>query len=488
MSSIAVIILSHPRPYIYANLTEVIMHSLPPGLPIVQGHPLIQLIKWTFQPLEFLEECERRYGSAFAALLGNNRPSLFFSHPEAIADIFSPGNSSLLDSGRAQPMLEIVLGKNSTILLDGQEHRRHRKLIMPPLHGERMRSYGDIICQITEQITQSWVPGQAIILHPCISDITFQVILKTIFGLRGTACDEELSQYVRKFIDSFNSPLLYFLAAVFPILQKDLGPRSPGGQYVQQIQALDKLMFNVIRERRADLDPSRIDMLTMLMLAKDENGESLSDVELRDELLSLLFAGFDTTSTVTCWALYFIHHHPAVKERLLTELDSLGEKPAPNEIAKLPYLNAVCSESLRLRSSVPCSTARIASEPMKIGGYEFSPELQFVPAQHLTHHRPDIYPDPYRFNPDRFLSRQYSSSEYYPYGGGARLCAGAAFASYEMKLIIATLLRKYQMELVDKAPIKTVRRGVNIVPKGGVKITLKSLRTNPQTSPALTPS
>jgi cytochrome P450 family 110 len=212
-------------------------------------------------------------------------------------------------------------------------------------------------------------------------------------------------------------------------------------------------------------------------------------VELRDELLSLLFAGFDTTSTVTCWAFYFIHTHPAVKKRLLAELESLGENPTPGELVKLPYLSAVCSESLRLRSSVPCSTGRISREPIRVGGRQFPAESQFVPAQHLTHHRADRYPDPYQFNPDRFLNHQYSTSEYYPYGGGTRLCAGAAFATYEMKLIIATVLRKYDLQLLDKPPIKTVRRGVNIVPKGGVKMRINHLRSEAQKSLAIsTPS
>jgi cytochrome P450 family 110 len=459
------------------------MSAMNPGnldIPFVKGHPLVQLFKWIFFPLEFLEECEQRYGHCFAARLGKGNLSLFFSHPEAIAELFSPSNAPILDSGRAQPMLKIVLGKNSTILLDGAEHRRHRKLLTPPLHGERMRAYGDIIVQITEQLTERWATDRSVVLHSALSDITFQVILKTIFGFKGTPHDQKLSQYVRTFLDSFNSPLLYFLVAVLPIMQKDLGPRSPGGQYLQQIKTLDKLMYSVIQERRANLNPDHIDVLTMLMLAKDENGESLTDVELRDELLSLLFAGFDTTSTVTCWAFYFIHTHPSVKQRLLAELDSLGENPTPGEIVKLPYLSAVCSESLRLRSSVPCSTGRISKEPIQIGGRQFPAESQFVPAQHLTHHRADLYPDPYRFNPDRFLNQQYSTSEYYPYGGGTRLCAGAAFASYEMKLIIATVLKKYDLQLMDKPPIKTVRRGVNIVPKGGVKMRINGLRSDAQ--------
>ncbi len=453
--------------------------------PIVEDNPQLQLFKWTFWPIEFLEDCAQRYGDCFVIQFGNVKPSVYFSHPDAIAELFSPNNASILDSGRAQPMLKMVLGKNSTILLDGQEHRRHRQLIMPPLHGERMRTYGEIICQITDQVAQAWSPGQTVMLHQSLGDITFQVILKTMFGFRGTTNDQDLSQYVRKFLESFNSPVLYFLAATLPILQQDLGSWSPGGRYRQQIQELDRLMYAVIREHRANLNPEHIDILTMLMLARDENGVSMSDEELRDEMLSLLFAGRDTSSTVTSWAFYYIHTNPEVKAKLLAELDGLGDNPDPSEIVKLPYLSAVCSESLRLRSSVPSSTPRINTEPIRIQGYDFPAETQFVPAQHLTHHRPDLYPDPYRFNPDRFLNRRYSPSEYYPYGGGTRFCAGAAFAGYQMKLIIATLLRNYQLEFDDHYPIKTIRRGVNIAPKGGVKLLLKGIRSQSKKAPAI---
>jgi cytochrome P450 family 110 len=402
--------------------------------------------------------------------LGYGDPSVFFGHPEAIAALFSSTNNGIFDSGRAQPFLKLVLGENSTILLDGSEHRRHRQLLLPPMHGDRMRSYGDIICQITQEHTRAWKRGQKVTLEETLGNITFQVIISTIFGFKGTPCEEELTKCIRIFTRSFDSPLLYFLVACLPILQKDLGKWSPGGRYLQQIRQLDRLMFESIAEHRQRLNPNDIDVLTMLMLARDENGEAMSDQELRDEMLSLLFAGQGTASVVTVWAFYFVHANPAVKERLLEELDSLGADAPAHEIAKLPYLNAVCTESMRLRSSVPSSTPRIAKETVWIQGYEFPPESFLVPAQHLTHQRPDLYPEPQRFNPDRFLEQRYSNSEYYPFGGGSRYCVGAAFALYEMKLILATVLKQYELELVDKKPIKTVRQGVNLAPQGGVKI------------------
>jgi cytochrome P450 family 110 len=458
------------------SVSRPTVSNFPAAPPLVSDHPLVQLWKWSFKPIEFLEECQRRYGDCFQVRLGFVKPSVFFGHPDAIAQLFSSANNGLFDSGRAQPFLKMVLGENSTILLDGKEHRRHRQLLLPPMHGERMRTYGDIIWQITQEHTQFWRPGQVMSIEKVLGDITFQVILNTIFGFKGTQCEKELTKRIRGFLDSFNSPLLYFLVACLPILQKDLGKWSPGGQYLEQIRELDRLMFQAIAEHREHLNPDDIDVLTMLMLARDENGEAMSDIELRDEMLSLLFAGQGTSSVVTSWAFYYVHANPEVKSRLLEELDSLGPNPSPSEISKLPYLNAVCSESMRMRSSVPSSTPRIANEPVEIYGYEFPAESLLVPAQHLTHHRPDLYPDPYRFNPDRFLERRYSNSEFYPYGGGTRYCVGAAFALYQMKLILANILSQYQLELTGRIPVKTVRQGVNIAAEGGVKMLMAEYR------------
>jgi cytochrome P450 family 110 len=446
------------------------------SIPVVQAHPQIQLWQWTFTPLEFLNDCQQRYGDCFQVRFGNLQPAVFFSHPDAIADLFSSSQASRLDAGRTQLFLRLILGENSTILLDGQEHRRHRQLLLPPMHGDRMRTYGDIICQTTQQATQDWSLGQKITLEQVLNDITFQVILKAMFGFQGTQCEVELTQQIRRFLGSLHSPLLYYLAVTFPPVLQDWGSWSPAGRYWRQIQELDRLLFQAIREHRDRLNANDIDVLTMLMLARDEAGEAMTDGELRDEMLSLLFAGQGTTSVVTAWAFYFLHAHPPILERLLAEIDSLGAEPSPHELTRLPYLNAVCQESMRLRSSVPASTARIANDTVWIRGQEFPPESLLVPAQHLTHHRADLYPQPRRFNPDRFLDRRYSNSEFYPFGGGTRYCVGAAFALYEMKLILATVLRRYRLELENTQPIQTVRQGVNIAPKGGVKMIMTDFR------------
>jgi cytochrome P450 family 110 len=444
--------------------------------PVVQDKPLTQLLRWTFSPLDYLEDCQRRYGDTFVSQIGRISPPVtFMSHPDAIAEIYSPGNLSNMDAGRGQLLLKMVLGKYSSMLLDGKEHRRHRQLVMPSLHGERMRVYGDTICQIAEQVIADWQVGQSVTMHSALSQMTLQSILKSLFGFRGAKRDQLLSQKLRVYLDVLNSPFV-FLTAFFPIFRTNLGPGSPYGRFLKMTQELDDLMYEEIRDRRANLDPNDTDALTMLLLARDEEGEAMSDQELRDEMFTLLFAGYDSSASVFAWAFYYIHANPEVKEKLLVELDSLGENPDPTAIVRLPYLGAVCSESMRLRSAVPSSTPRIANVDLQIQGYDFPAESIIIPALHLTHHRSDLYPQPHRFNPDRFLERRFSPSEFNPYGGGSRYCIGAAFASFQMKLILATVLRRYELTLVGDRPVKTARRGVNITPRGGVKMQVSGVR------------
>lgn len=439
-----------------------------PQPPVVTDHPQVQLLKWTFRPVEFLEACAQRYGDCFTIQVGASSPSLtVFSHPDAVAEIFAANAS--LDSGKAQVILQLVLGGFSLLLLDGKPHKRHRQLIVPALHGDRIRAYGEIICQITEQEIAKWQSGDRVVMLPTLSEITFRVILKTVFAFQGSNRDQLLSKRIRSFLDRFTSPLLY-LIPFLPLLQKDWGTWSPQRQFVRQMSELRELLLAEIRYRHAHLDPDAIDVLTMLLMAKDEAGESLTDEELLDEVLTLLFAGHDSSAVVFSWVFYFIQAHPEVEAQLRAELESLGSDPDPAEIVKLPYLDAVCNESLRLRSAVPASSPRITTQPLTIQNYELPPDTMLVPAQHLTHHHPERFPQPRQFNPDRFLNHRYSASEFYPFGGGSRRCIGAVFASYEMRLIVATVLRRYRLGLTMPQMPRTIRRGVNIAPKGGVKM------------------
>lgn len=447
--------------------------------PTVTTPSFWNLLQWIVQPLDFLERCADRYGDSFSLKLGSFPPFTFFSAPQAIEQIFTaPANQ--FDSGRANGILRRMLGDNSLLLLDGERHKRHRQLLMPPFHGERMRAYSQVICQTTAAVTQDWPTAGAFLARPAMQEISLQVILKTVFGLTAGQRYQELSQRLKAMLE-YTSSRFSFATNFFTILQQDFGAWSPGGQYIRLIKSIDQLLYAEIAERRQQFDPERSDILTLLLSARDEAGESMSDLELRDELITLLVAGHETTATALSWALYWIHALPAIKAKLLAELDSLGaagDFADFNSIVKLPYLNAVCLETLRIYPVGFIAQLRIAQAPTEVAGHLFQPDSMVVPAIYLTHHRPDLYPEPKQFRPERFLEKQYSPYEFLPFGGSNRRCIGAAFALFEMKLVLATILRRYDLALVEPRPIQPVRRGVTIAPNSGIRLKLLGERSD----------
>jgi cytochrome P450 family 110 len=437
--------------------------------PLVKTPRMLQLWQWTVQPTEYLENCEQKYGDCFTARLGKT-DVVFFSHPQAIADIFNQSPS--FDSGRVQKTLQYSMGTASTLVMDGERHRKRRQLMMPPFHGERMRNYGEIIRQITLKVGQTWQPGQTMTLLPQMNDLTLQVILEAVFGLSEGDRYEQLKTLLQEFLVIAASRIAFALTLA-PSLLEDRGPLKPLKSFMEFRKRVDNLLYAEIADRRTHFDPDRTDILTLLVSARDEDGQPLSDSELRDELMTMLLAGHDSSAAILTWTLYQIHNHPSVKAKLLEELSTLGNDLDPNVISKLPYLGAVCNESMRLRPAGPTVAVRVTNEPVTIQGYTLPAETILLPTQYLTHHRADVYSEPRSFRPERFIEQQYSPYEFYPFGGGDRRCVGAAFAMFEMKLVLATILMNYQLELAEKEPVKIARRGVNISPQGGVKMILQ---------------
>ncbi len=240
------------------------------------------------------------------------------------------------------------------------------------------------------------------------------------------------------------------------------------GRIMSQQRSCDELIYAEIRDRRANPDPNRIDILNLLLTATDEAGENLTDEELRDELMTLLFAGHETTATALSWALYLIHQHPDVYQKLTEELTSLGSSPDPITIFKLPYLTAVCNETLRLYPVGMLTFCRLAKEPVSLLGYDLEAESVVVGSIYLTHRRPDIYPEPEQFKPDRFLNRQFSPYEFIPFGAGSRRCIGVALAQFEMKLVLATVLSQVKLQHHSPTrPLKPQRRGALLAMESG---------------------
>ncbi|ACC82780.1 cytochrome P450 [Nostoc punctiforme] len=444
-----------------------------------QTHPWIQMYQWLTNPLEYMEACTKRYGDIFTLKLGQNfAHQVFISNPQAIQQIFTT-DPKQLDSGESAGIKAPLLGQQSLLALDGKPHQRQRKLLTPPFHGERMLAYGELIREITEQVSSQWQVGETFAVLPSMQAISFQVILKAVFGLEDGPRYKKLNELLIKILNP-KIPLLRTVLLIFPSMRQDLGAWSPWGKYLRLRQQIDQLIYAQIQERKAQPNLSGTDILSLMMAARDEAGEPMTDLELRDELMTLLVAGHETTATSLSWALYWIHHRPQVREKLLQELDNLGEKPDPNAIFRLPYLNAVCSETLRLYPVAMSALNRLVKSPLQIGEYNFEPGTILIPSIYLTHHREDLYPESKQFKPERFLERQFSPYEYLPFGGGNRRCIGMAFALFEMKLVLATVLSRWQMELADSKPVRPVRKGLLFSPAGGVQMVVKGKRLQNQ--------
>ena len=451
-------------------------HQLPNG---PQAHPWVQTFQWLTNPLEYMETCAKNYGDIFTLRIGPVfAPQVFISNPKAIGQIFST-DPKQLDSGEAAGIKSPLLGQQSMLALSGKPHQRQRKLLTPPLHGERMLAYSQAIADITEQVTSQWQVGEPFKVLPSMQAISFQVILSAVFGLESGLRYEKLKALLLAILNP-QQPFFLAMAIVFPSLQTDLGAWSPWGKFLRLKEQMDELIYAEIQERKEQPDPSRSDILSLMMAARDEEGQPMTDVELRDELITLLVAGHETTATSLAWALYWIHHLPLVREKLLQELDSLGEKPDPNIIFRLPYLNAVCSETLRLYPVAMLALNRVVKSPLEIMDYQLQPGTLIIPCIYLTHHREDLYPDSKQFKPERFLERQFTSSEYLPFGGGNRRCIGMAFALLEMKLVLATVLSNWQMALADTKAVQPTRKGALLGPSGGVPMVVTGKRSQNQ--------
>jgi cytochrome P450 len=439
-------------------------------------------IQWIFRPLEVLDTYAQRYGDPFR--IGGNKMllAIYFSHPQAIQQIFT-ADPELFDSGSGNKVLLPFVGYNSLLLLDGDRHQRQRRLLTPPFHGERMRAYGKLICEITEQVISQWRIGEPFRVRPFMQDISLRVILSAVFGLHEGERFDQLRQLFSSMLDSISSPWTSSFL-FFPFLQKDLGPLSPWGHFLQNKQQIQGLLYAEIQSRRyAESQHSRStshldgeDILSLMISARDESGQPMTNAELHDELLTLLFAGHETTASALAWALYWINSLPEVHDRLLKELNTLAPDSDPSEIARLPYLTAVCQETLRIYPIGLTTFPRILKSPFQVMGYEFEPGTALIPVIYLTHRREDIYPEPTRFKPERFLERQFSPYEYLPFGGGNRRCIGMAFAQFEMKLVLATILSRCELRLADSRPVKPVRRGVTVAPPGNMRMVVTQTR------------
>ncbi|MDE3070252.1 MAG: cytochrome P450 [Acidobacteriota bacterium] len=420
--------------------------------------PIAQTVWWLTRPLSFLATARRRYGENFTVrFLGFERPMVMLSDPDAIRALYTE-RANGLPPGRSVALLPIV-GPDSLLLLEGEEHMARRRIMLPPFHGERMRSYETVIREVTESEIDRWPSGQGFALHPHMQALTLEVILHAVFGVSDPERGDLLRARLRRLLNDSASARLQ----VRVLLTNRFSRGDPLRRVLQLTSEIDKLLFTEIAERRADAQlEAREDILSLLILARMEDGTGMSDRELRDQLITLLLAGHETTATALAWTFDLLLHHPAELDRLVAETrEGEGDE----------YVRAVIAESLRLRPVVPLAGRRLAVD-LQAGGMTLPAGSDVTPAIWLTHTRPDLYPEPFEFRPERFLDGAPSTYGWIPFGGGVRRCLGAAFAEQEMRVVLRTVLGRCTLEPVSSRPERAARRNVTLAPRRGTRVRL----------------
>ncbi|HSZ70691.1 MAG TPA: cytochrome P450 [Solirubrobacteraceae bacterium] len=442
------------------------MSPLPPG---PSEPPLIQTLRWIARPIAFMESCRRRYGDAFSvSFVGFQRPMVMLGDPEAIRALYTESANGL-PPGRKLSLLPI-LGADSVLLLEGREHLARRRLMLPPFHGERMRSYETIVREAVQRELAGWREGEELAIHPRMQAITLEVILRAVFGVTDPQRRAQLSERLPALLDGTASVGLQLRMLLAPRLTR----ADPLKEMKRQLVGIDELLFAEIAERRAEGDSSgREDILSLLMAARFEDGSAMADRDLRDQLLTLLLAGHETTATALAWTFDLLLRSPAALARLTAEVDA-GEDDE--------YLRAVISESLRLRPVVPLAGRRLASE-LEVGGLTLPPGTDVTPSIWLTHTRADLYPQPYAFRPERFLQSAPQTYGWIPFGGGVRRCLGAAFAELEMRVVLETVLRERALAPVSARAERVTRRNVTFSPRHGTRVRASARVAQPRRAP-----
>ena len=440
------------------------MSALPPG---PRSPAVLQVVRGLRRPIPLLEECARRYGDVFTLRFPGFDPLVVFSDPAAVKTIFS-GDPEVLRAGAANVILAPFVGMDSLLLADGARHRRKRRLLMPPFHGERMQVYGEVMRAITDDVIDRWPLGRAFPIQSETQQITLDVILRAVFGLdEGGTKDALRGRMVEGASIVVDHPMLMMKA-----LQRDLGPLTAWRRVTQVRDEVDAMLFAEFARRRAEARTDRTDVLSLLLAARDEDGQPMSDRELRDEMVTLLLAGHETTATTLAWVLQHVLAHPEVYARLREELAAWSGSDRVPGNGDLPYLDATIKETQRLMPIIPMVGRRLEA-PLTIGDRELPDGVVVAPSIYLTHRRPDLWKDPERFDPERFLAKRPTPYEFFPFGGGVRACLGAAFASLEMKIVLARILTRVELRAAPGYRARVVRRGISFAPSEGMPVVVE---------------
>lgn len=428
---------------------------LPPG---PRQPSVVQLVEFARRPLDWLERCARRHGDPFTVRMPGHGTFVFAAAPGLIKEILT-GDDEVLQAGKANAMLEPLVGRHSVLLLDGAPHLRQRRLLSPPLRGERMHAYAGIIEAIAEAEVARMPRAGAFALHGHMQAITLDVILRAVFGVEEGARMSALRQLMLEVLEP-PPALLTFV----PPRYLDV-PFSPFRRFLRRRAALARALREVVAARRA-AGGAGADILSLLLAARDEDGQPMSDDELVDELITMLAAGHDTTATALSWLFACVLEHPEVEARLREEIAGAAD---PAAVTALPYLDAVVKETLRLRPIVPDVVRRL-ERPMRFAGFDLPAGVHLTPCIHLAHRRAEVYPEPARFRPERFVGVRPDPYSWLPFGGGIRRCLGMAFALYEMKIVTGVVLSRLRLRLDRPGTVRVVRRSVTLAPAAGTRV------------------
>ena len=429
--------------------------SLPPGPPYPAA---VQLAGFWTRPLAYLERCRDRYGTPFTLRLPGSPPFVIMAAPEDVKAVFT-ASADVLHPGQGASVLLPVVGSNSVILLDGDAHLEQRKLMLPAFHGERMERLHGLVTDVAEREVATW-PSREVELHPRLQRLTLEVILRAVFGLDPGPRLDALRERLRDMLVFGEKPISLMPPAPEGRVRRIAERVGPFAAFVRRQREADALIAELIEERRRD-GAERDDVLSMLLAARHEaSGEPMSAQELRDELMTLLVAGHETTASALAWAFERLGHEKAVRERLVAELDDDA------------YLTATVQETLRRRPVLPNAAPRLVVKPIEVGGRRYEPGVCLTPNAYLLHHDPAVYEDPYAFRPERFLERPPGTYTWIPFGGGRRRCLGASFALLEMKVVLRAVLAR--CEIGSRGVEAARRRNITIRPARGAEAALRS--------------
>jgi cytochrome P450 len=417
-------------------------------------------------PYGALARCARTYGDPFTISLPTQGTIVVTQQPTAIRGVFAADPDTFGSSGAR--VMGAILGPGSVLIQEGTAHRRARKLLNPPFHGDRMRAHGRVMRDIAREHAARLRPGARFAVQDVAQAISLEVILQAIFGVRGSGRLARFDGAVRAVMGSLGP------FAAFAIFRRSFGGLGPWARFLRRRAALAALVAEEVAARRSG-GAERDDILSLLLAARYEDGGAMSDGEVFDQLLTLVAAGHETTMIALSWAVHWLHRTPEALARLQAELDALPGEPEPEGLARLPYLEAVVQETLRLYPVVPLATRRLA-RPFEVAGHALPAGLTVGLATGLVHYREDLFPEPDRFLPERFLDRSYGPGEYFPFGGGARRCLGAAFAMYEIKIVLATLLRSLRLRPRDDRPVRPAMRAAGVGPGRAVEVVVAERR------------